>query len=378
MATEIAFVHCQTFARKPNRAGQSVAQVVAEGLRSGGFHTHIEDPRPPVPIFGDPAAFLRLHDEHVAQRRTCALKDGAVSARAIRIDRHTMFTLVASYPRPTCVVENAPEELAFFKRWVDLNLKWVSEQYGAQLKVVFAHTDETFPHIHCWLLADDPSADAALLHPGKVAKRAAEARLKEEAVPPREAVAAGNRALRAAMSEWQDSYHRAVGAPLGFERDGPKRRRLSRAQYQAERAALDQRRKLEEDRARLESQVAELEKRAATMMAQQRELERQADAFVDRAERHHRRMKKEAAQVTALGPMLDALVTELEDRTISYEPEIGWRVRDPAPFRAAGRVWVKLEPAIRRFVAMAQAADEGRWSGACFEPNAVLAPDDPM
>lgn len=378
MASEIAFVHCQTYARKPNRAGQSVAQVVAEGLRSGAFHKHIEDPRQPVPIFGDPSAFQQLHDDHVAQRRTRATKNGLISERAIRADRHTMFTVVASYPRPTCVVENTTEELALFRRWVELNLKWVREQYGTQLKVAFVHTDETFPHIHFWLLADDLGADATLLHPGKAVKRKTENHLKSGGVSPREAVAAGNRALRAAMREWQDSYHRAVGAPLGFERDGPKRRRLSRAQYQAERAALDHHKKLEDDRARLESRVAELEKRAVTMMSQQLELEKNAVDFVNRAERHHRRMKKEAAQVIALGPMLDALVKELDDRTISFDPEIGWRVRDPAPFRAAGRVWTKLEPAIRRFVAMAQAAEDGHWSGAGFVPNTEIAPDDPM
>ena len=35
---EIVFVHCQSFARKPNKAGQCVTQVIGEGLRFGGYH----------------------------------------------------------------------------------------------------------------------------------------------------------------------------------------------------------------------------------------------------------------------------------------------------------------------------------------------------
>lgn len=371
---EIIFVHCQTYARKPNRAGQCVAQVIGEGLRSGDYHPHVADPKPPVPVFGDLGGFQQMHDAHVDARLTCAMKNGKSSMRAIRTDRHTLFTLVASYPVPTVAVEGSLEALTRFERWVDLTVAWVREQYGDQLKAVFAHIDERFPHLHFWCLPDDPSADATLLHPGKVAKKKVEARLKHEGAPPREAVAAGNRALKAAMRAWQDSYHRAVGVPLGMRRNGPKRRRLSRAQWSAEQAMLDHHRALEEDRVRLEAQVAALEDALTRMLEQQRSLEAQAEAFVDRAEQHYRRMRTEAAQVAALGPMLDALVSELEGRTITFDPETGWRVRDPAPFRAAGKIWVKLEPAVRRLVSLVQATEDGRWTANSREPEYPALP----
>lgn len=86
MPPEITFVHCQSFSRKPNRAGQCVRQVIAEGLRSGGYHPHVEDPKPPVPVFGDPGGFQRLHDAHVGERKTRATKDGRIRERAIRIE----------------------------------------------------------------------------------------------------------------------------------------------------------------------------------------------------------------------------------------------------------------------------------------------------
>jgi hypothetical protein len=374
MPPNIIFIHCQSFSRKPNRAGQCVVQVIGEGLRSGEYHPHVETPKPPIPVFGDLTTFQLMHDAHVSERKTCAVKNGVVSERVIRQDRHTLFTIVASYPTPTTAVEGSSEELARFKRWVDLTVAWVREQYGDQLKVALAHIDEAHPHLHFWLLSDDLSADATLLHVGKIAKRETEVRLKSEGAPPREAVKAGNRALKSAMREWIDDYHRVVGAPLGMRRDGPKRRRLSRGQYQAEQAMLDHHRQLEADRIRLEAQVTKLEKRAITLAAQQRALEAKAAAFLNRAEQHHYRMQTEAAQVAALGPMLDALVTELEDRTITFHPQTGWRVRDPSPYRAAGKVWVKLEPAVRRLVGMVRAAEDGNWTAGSNDPVYDLPP----
>lgn len=371
---DIIYVHCQSFARKPNRAGQHVQQVVEEGLRTGSYHPHVANPKPPVPVFGDPSGFLQMHNAHVVERRTRASKNGLVNERAIRTDRHTLFTIVASYPVPKDAVEASPEELGRFRRWVDLTVAWVRAQYGDQLKAAFVHTDEAYPHLHFWCLPDNPSADATLLHPGKVAKREVEARLKYEGVDPREAVAAGNRALKQAMRTWQDSYHRAVGAPLGMHRDGPKRRRLSRAQWAAEQSMLDHHRALEEDRVRLEAQVATLQEQAIILTAQQRELEMKAAAFVDRAKQHHLRMQTETAQVAALGPMLDALVSELEDQTIAFDPDTGWRVRDPSPFRAAGKVWVKLEPAIRRLVSLVQGAEDGSWTAGSRDPEPMPPP----
>lgn len=377
MPTEIIFVHCQSYARRPNRAGQCVTQVTGEGLRSGGYHSHVENPGPPIPVFGDPATFQLMHDAHVAERRTRAVKDGLIRERMVRQDRHTLFTIVASYPVPVNLVEGSSEELKRFNRWVDLTLSWVREQFGDQLKVAFAHTDETYPHLHFWLLPDDPSADATLLHPGKLAKREAEARLKADGTPPREAVAAGNRALKNAMRDWIDSYHRAVGAPLGMRRDGPKRRRLSRSQYMAEQAMLDHRKKLEEDRARLEVEVATLKKREIALTARIFRLDAAASAFMQRAERHQSRVRTEAARVAALGPMLDAVVEELEGGTIRFHPETGWKVRDATPFRAAGQVWSRLEPAIRRLVGMVQAAEDGRWTAGCGREPSPPQPTDP-
>lgn len=367
--SEIVFIHCQSFARKPNAAGQSVAQVIAEGLRSGEYHPHVDGPKPPVPIFGNPIEFQKMHDDHVAKCWTRAVKNGQVGERAIRQDRHTLFTVVASYPVSTDIVQDSPEELGRFKRWVNLTLAWIRAQYGDQLKAAFAHVDEQYPHLHFWLLPDDRSADASLLHPGKIAKRETETRMKAIGTFPREAVKLGNRALKDTMRAWIDDYHREVGAPLGMNRDGPKRRRLSRAQHSAEQLMLDHHRRLESDRAKLAAEVVSLEEKVIAMETHQRELETNAAAFLDRAEQHQQRMHDEVAQVAALGPMFDALVKEIEDGTIEFDTDVGCRVKNPAPFRAVGKFWGKLEPTVKRLVKMVQAAEDGTWTDGAYEPR---------
>ena len=231
------FVHIQTWSRKLNPAGQSISQIIAEANRDPEYAGHVDDPAPPRILLGDPAAFQAEHDAHVAARCTVVhLKDGSERVRSIRQDRHTMATVVMSYPVPRAAITTA-EDRAALERWERRNLNWLQERYGGQLRVVLGHDDEEHPHLHAWLLADDPGADATTLHPGKVAKKRVEEEEKAAGTPPREAVKAANRALREAMTIFQDEYYHAVGAPEGLTRTGPRRRRLTRQQWKAEKAA---------------------------------------------------------------------------------------------------------------------------------------------
>lgn len=231
------FVHVQTWSRKANPAGQSIAQIIAEATRDPEYSGHVEDPAPPRVLLGDPSTFQADHDAHVAARATVArLKDGSERVRSIRQDRHTMATVVMSYPVPRAAIVT-DEDRAALARWERRNLDWLRDRYGDQLRVVLAHDDEGHPHLHAWLLPDDPGADATTLHPGKLVKKRVEEEEKAAGTPPREAVKAGNRALREAMTLFQDEYYHAVGAPEGLTRTGPRRRRLTRQQWKAEKAA---------------------------------------------------------------------------------------------------------------------------------------------
>lgn len=106
-------------------------------------------------------------------------------------------------------------------------------KYGEQVRVVLAHDDEAHPHLHFWMLPDDQDARADTLHPGKLAKRAAEAEARAAGLDDREAVRVGNIALKAAMRDTLEDYWQEVGQPLGMTRDGPKRQRLTRAEWKA-------------------------------------------------------------------------------------------------------------------------------------------------
>ena len=230
------FVHIQTWSRKSNPAGQSVSQVIAEANRDPEHSAHVDDPAPPRPLVGDPSTFEAEHDAHVAARSTTVqMKDGSQCERGIRRDRHTLASVVMSYPVPWDGIQT-DEKRETLARWEQRNVQWLRETYGDQLRVVVAHDDEDHPHLHAWLLPDDPGADATTLHPGKQAKREIEAQAKAEGLEPREAVKLGNRALKEAMTEFQDTYHEAVGAPEGLTRSGPQRRRLTREQWKAEKA----------------------------------------------------------------------------------------------------------------------------------------------
>lgn len=360
------FIHCQTFARKQNPAGQSVTQVIAEALREDGYDQHVADPKPPEVVVGDPWAFLELHDEHVARRSTPVVRKGKTYYRPIRHDRHTLFTIIASYPTQRLVAQTSREERARLQQWIELTLGWVRDRYGAQLKVAFSHIDEEYPHLHFWLLPDNPDADARQLHPGKASKIEVEARLKGEGVAPREAVKMGNASLKSAMRTWIDDYHLNVGAPLGFMRDGPKRRRLSRAQLAAEAAMLEHYKDLETRRRELEDQVGRLELVKARETAELKALQKQHAALEDMAGQYLKktsaltgRIEQRVQQLKAAGPMLDAVAEEIAAGTLSFDPVSGWRMANPEPFQRAAPVWRAISPTIQKLIEMISAAEGG-------------------
>lgn len=231
------FLHFQTYSRKPGPAGNSVAQIIGEALRRPEFSHHVPEPKPPRVVSGDAAGFDEAHAAHIAARATEVRRKGKVHKRAIREDRHTLATAVASYPLTREQIEAGGQEAAALHReWERRTVEWMRDRYGDQLRVVLAHDDEAHPHLHFWMLPDDPDARADTLHPGKAAKHLAEGVERAAGASDREAVKAGNEALKEAMRGVLDDYWREVGQPLGMTRDGPKRQRLTRAEWQARKA----------------------------------------------------------------------------------------------------------------------------------------------
>ena len=114
---------------------------------------------------------------------------------------------------------------ADWPRFREASVRWLKSQYGERLLSVVEHTDEAHPHLHFYAV---PRAGESfdVLHRGRsaAAKKASEGAKK----------GAQNAAYREAMREWQDEFSNAVALDFGLARLGPKRRRLTRGQWKAE------------------------------------------------------------------------------------------------------------------------------------------------
>lgn len=228
------FLHFQTYSRKPNPAGNFISQIIAEALRRPEYSGHVQNPKPPRVVLGAPDTFEADHAAHVEARGTEVKRKGKTYRKGIRQDRHTLATVVASYPLTHEQIKaGGPDAVRHHQEWEARSVEWMRAKYGEQVRVVLAHDDEAHPHLHFWMLPDDQDARADTLHPGKLAKRAAEAEARAAGLDDREAVRVGNIALKAAMRDTLEDYWQEVGQPLGMTRDGPKRQRLTRAEWKA-------------------------------------------------------------------------------------------------------------------------------------------------
>lgn len=228
------FAHIQSYAMKPNPAGQSVIQVVKEADREPEFSHHVEHPKPPRIVHGmNLKEVLTAHAQMLeAGAVEVKLKNGKTARRRIREDRHTLLTVVASHPNLTTQVQGDLQSQAAYDKWVDLNVRFLRAKFGDRLVSVIEHTDEAHPHLHAYILPlGDPACSAREMNPAWAAKEKAEKEAKAQGKEGKEALKIGNRAYKEAARRFQDEYHAAVGMPCGLTRTGPKRERLSREQW---------------------------------------------------------------------------------------------------------------------------------------------------
>lgn len=217
------FAHLETFSRKSTGKKLSVDQVLAEADREQGSCPHVEHPEKPTLVYGLSIQELRaLHAQKCDEAR---LVNSKGQSRSIRKDQQTLACIVLSYP----------QDGEDYNLWEDKSLEWLKEKYGSQLKTVVSHKDESHPHLHCYLMADDMKA--AAFNEGKKAKddymKSDEAKSISK-TDTKQANKNGDRAYRQAMRAWQDSYFESVAIHCGLSRIGPGKRRLSRSQWQQE------------------------------------------------------------------------------------------------------------------------------------------------
>jgi hypothetical protein len=314
------FAHIQTFSRKKNPAGQSVEQVLGEAGRAPEYSSHVDTPEPPVILYGiDLEALRQRHDQMVEGAATEAKTKKGIRRRSIRVDRHTLMTVVASYPLTHKQIGDDPDELGRLAAWRANNIEHLKQLFGDGLTTVIEHTDEPHPHIHAFALPiDQPGVDAKQLHPGMVARATADAAARAKGAEPRDAVRAGNTAYVAAMRLWQDQYYLAVGAPSGLTRDGPRRARKSGKQWQEEKAAAQVQAEL---MATLAAQQAQLEAKRRELV-QKRWGDRQAArARTAKLNAHEADAKQFRLKAHSVAKKINADRTEVDQDRVAIESE---------------------------------------------------------
>lgn len=222
------FLHLEGYARrgsrqqatrptggKPGRAEVrkwSAREIAAEAMRDPDSCPHVEQPQPTKVLYGCTPMEAAVLAEQWA--------DGSVDSkgRKLRADGLALAAGVVSIP------SDQREDWPQFRA---ASVQWLQEQYGARLRSVVEHTDES--HLHFHFYAVPLSGERfEVLHPGRAAavEKARQGAKK----------GAQNTEYKRAMQSWQDDFHNAVAAHFGLTRLGPGRRRLTRGAWKAEQA----------------------------------------------------------------------------------------------------------------------------------------------
>lgn len=226
------FIHLEAFSRKGDGKGRSTSFVFNEARRDPSASVHVPNPLRPIVVFGVGVDEVeRLHDT-VADAATTTPKGG--KPRRIQKTQHTLMTVVASHPHTMEEVRADPRKRREAEEWEQRTVAWLRSQYGDKLVSVVRHEDEGHFHIHAYILPDDPAMRASAIHPGQCAKAAVMATGPVDGEDTKALNKRGDAAYRSAMRAWQDAYHETVAIPCGLTRLGPQRRRLTRAEWQAE------------------------------------------------------------------------------------------------------------------------------------------------
>ncbi len=313
------FIHLESWSRKPDDKGRSTDFIFDEASRKPIASVHVAEPKPPTVIYGVGVDEVRqMHDEAAAAAMTPGARG---KLRKIASTQKTLHTVVASYPYTVDDVCADPQKMTEVRDWERRTVAWLREQYGPALKSVIRHTDEQQWHIHAYVLpTHDPEMRAGTYHPGVVAKKAVKAAGKRDGEDGKAFNKRADVAYKAAMRDWQDSYHQAVAVPCGLTRLGPARRRLTREEWKAEQA-----------------QAAALKNAVERAEA----VKRQGQAYIERTKTEAAAVKAEAAQIkvsvdrlTGIGGAVRAVVDGIQESRIRAEIRRDF-VRDLAAAKAA-------------------------------------------
>ena len=301
----------------------NVSDVIGEALRDDGNCRHVDEPQAPTFLIGDADTVRALAVEIDEKCERVKASKG----RAVRKDAHVLLAGVASFPVSLQAAE--PETYAL---WESLTLAWLQGKYGDNLRAVLRHDDETYPHLHFFVLSRDPMAyDAKALHDGYVAVAAS-------GVP--SMTKEGGAVYNDAMRDFQSDYYAKVGHPCGLHRDGPKRVRKTRQQYKREQR--ENRERVALDAAVLAAQADMLDAAAAEFARQQRmgqemattmmaKAQERADVYMQTLKEQARKQNDERKRIEAEAHALEVWRAELAGKAQQIAANTGHLVTIEVP-----------------------------------------------
>ena len=191
---------------------RSLREILEEQARELEACPHIDRPSPPRILYGVPPMEVLAIAEEWAE----TAKDSR--GHKLRKDGNCVLVGVASLPR--AMEDDFPE-------FAEDTLAWLKEKYGDRLKSVVVHNDEAHPHLH-FTVVPKIGERFEEIHEGIKAKNEAKRNNKKAGEQ--------NLAFIGAMRAMQDEFSKKVAMGHGLTRIGPGRRRLTRAQWKAEKA----------------------------------------------------------------------------------------------------------------------------------------------
>lgn len=288
------------------RAGKpSLGAVLAEAARDPAHCPHIQDPKPPIVVFGvHPVEVFRL------------IQDGATRVKdpiGRKVKRNTALLLagVVSYPKKRVDAINDRKALEDYVQWGQLVLKFLKSEFGNRLCSVVNHVDEEYFHFHFYVIPNFNAGEPNLVHahPGMYAAA--------RAVPPgykgHDAGKLKNDAFKKAMREFQDQFYTSVSMQMGHARRGPGKRRITRAQWRAEQQQSETLKKTRDEADLLRQAIK------SAGQAEIAEMKRQAEIEINQDRDKARSLKTE----------LMKWIATLKELGRTVPDEVGEVIKDP-------------------------------------------------
>ena len=149
------FIHVESYSRsspkKGKNGGHSVASVFNEAIREPNSIPHIDDPKPPVYIYGKPLESL----DETCENWAASMSDA--KGRKLRKDALCLVAGVVSMPEDT-----TPEAWESFSSDAVGHLQ---KKSGYRLQTVIEHTDESPPHL-LFYVVPRPGERFEMIHQG--------------------------------------------------------------------------------------------------------------------------------------------------------------------------------------------------------------------